>query len=447
MYDPIEVKNKESIISPQLSNNSITVDKKNDLTESIFKGLEEYIKNNNINVEFYESLKTAYDNDPVAVYNAINQTIKVNTNKADITTLPEELGHHLTLALGDKNILVKRALNLIKRTNYKEELGPEYVEIYKDNDELLRKEQLGKLISKTIANKLQNKIVTDENSAKLWDTIKRLIDAFVKLFKPDSNIFNDLQQDIDKLSDIIITGQKVKQTSEKMPNLDFFSLSNSSKKEIPKEYQIQYTYFKKRIIKHKNDISKYKKQIEEKGPSKELLDNIKYSELEIKKIQATLDALVQSNDKQFLINLSKDTLDTIEEYVKKLETEELTEISLKNLEHIMESIDIFVNFKGTREQANDLRERIQPFIKKYSLQLVNNFKTNKITIEDIEQDKEDITTGIKNFGTLVDIKNYLGKTIGALIKNAQSNIERANKKSYESLKKEVKALEEYQNIN
>lgn len=419
-----------------------TVNKKNDLIDNIYKGLEEYIKINNINIEFLESLKR--DNlDPIAIFNIINNTIKINISKADKTTLPEELGHHIVEALGDNYTLVKRALNLISKTNYIEELGPEYIEVYNNNTDLLRKEYLGKLISKTIVNNFENK---DKVNETLWDTIKRLIDSFIKLFNPNSNIFNNLQNDVDELSKIIITGKKVYNDFSLIPNKpsqDFYSLSKKNKPKVSIEYQKQYEFFKESIKKSERLNSKYIKQIQEKGPNKELLDNIKYNNERITKVQSTLAELLESNNKQLLVDLSNETLDTIESYISNLESQDIEKLNIDNIEHIRDTLNIFKEFSGTRERSNDLYKRLRPFITKYALDVVNKYSSNTIIQEDIIQNNKDIFSGVKNFGTLVDIKNYLGKTIGELIKNAQNTISTNNKKSYDELKVEVNALEEY----
>ncbi len=224
-----------------------TVDKKNDLNSRANTLLLEYAKQNNIGVEFVDSLLKEYNNDPVAVYDSINKIIKINQNKADITTLPEELSHHLTLALGKDHTLVKRALNLISRLDYRKELDDNYIEAYKDNSDLLKMEYLGKLISKQIVNSSLPNELSNENGSKLWDTIKNLLNTFIKLFKPNTNIESQLDQITSELGAMITSGKKVDSPIQSMDIL--FQLDKEAKKvsnKVVKEKK-QEIYFKRLI--------------------------------------------------------------------------------------------------------------------------------------------------------------------------------------------------------
>jgi len=66
-------------------------------------------------------------------------------------------------------------------------------------------------------------------------------------------------------------------------------------------------------------------------------------------------------------------------------------------------------------------------------------ETDRLTGRDNKYDElfglqEDISTAKKNFGTLVDIKNLLGRSLGLLIKESQNNIERDNSEIYNLIK-------------
>lgn len=411
-----------------------SVNKKNDLLSNIYKGLEEYIKINNINIEFLENLKEDNNLDPISIFNIIDNTIKINQNKQDNTTLPEELGHHITTALGNDDILVNRALNLIKRLNYRKELGESYIIAYNNDDLMLRKEYLGKLISKTIVNKFENPIDSSENGIKLFDTIKRLINKFISLFKPNDNIMSELQKDIDELSSMILSGKKINRSID-INDTKFYQL-NDKINEIPKEYQKQYIYFKKLINSNKSKLSK--------------LDIIKDSD-KISKLnesiittQKALDELLASKNKKLLIELSNSILDDVEKYIGELEiNKDNKNYYINNIDHTINTLNVFKQFEGTSDKSIKLYNRIVPFIRVYAIQEANNYSTNSIGEEEIFNKPKDIFVGDKNFGTLSDIKNYLGKTIGEIIKDAQSRISIANKESYNNLNKEIEKLKNY----
>lgn len=425
-----------------------TVFKKNELIDKIEAGLEEYIKNNNIKVEFLDSLKQEFKEDPIAVFDTFKNLIRINQNKADLSTLREELGHHLTIALGNNNLLVNRSLNLINKIGIKELLGEEYEAYnisYDGNKETLKKEILGKLISKALGNdtKLPNEL-NSETGIKLWDTIKRIIDRFISLFKPNDNIFNELQKNVEELSDIIKSGKKIEFNS-KFDSKPMFSLDK--KYEAKEDIKKQYLYYKGVITKNKKQIAKFKKLIEtDPKADKNLLNgNISFLQEQIVKITKALDELEASNNKQLIINLAEDTLKYAEDYVKKLNDLQTPTINDDSINHIRETIDVLSKFSPTSKRAIDLyNDGLKPLIKKYALYNVGEATSNpNITEEELDKDIKDIFVGEKVFGTLSDVSNKLGKTIGYLIKKAQAAIALENKDSYKKINTEVEELLKY----
>lgn len=431
------------------------VSKKNELVSKINKGFEEYIKNNNISVEFFEHLRGdnnldhgfhSNEYDPIAIFNVFKSTIKINEGKADITTLPEELGHHITYAMED-SILVTRALNLVNKIGIESILGNEYEQYkiaYNNNKDLLSKEALGKLISKSLVNKLeQPKELKSETGNKLWETIKRLLDKFVSLFKPNDNIMNELQKDIDELSNIILEGKYVGKGNPL--DIDMFQL-NKDKYKAPNNIRKQFAYYESVIIKNKKQIAKYKKEILEnpKVDKERLFNNINYLKEQIVKITKALDELKVSNNKQLIIDLAEDTLEYAENYVKKLNDLDTPTINDESINHIKYTVDVLKEFAPTSKRAIDLyNNSLHPLIKKYALYNINEASGVEVTKEEQEEVTKDIFVGEKALGTLSDIKDNLGKTIGYLIKQAQNSIAQDNKKAFKEVSEEVKLLEEY----
>lgn len=414
-----------------------TVSKKNELTETIFKGLEEYIKQNGIKVEFLDSLKAKYPNDPVAVYNHIRNTIEINKGEQSADTLAEELGHHLTLALGTDNVLVKRALNLIGRIDYKSELGQAYVDAYKGDTNLLKMEYLGKLIAKTIVNGYENPLGTTENEIKLWDTIIAMLNKFISLFNPNNNITSELDKVVFELSSMITNGTKLDVQKSPIDNILLFQLNAEDTKEPKKvsEDLRQEVFYKREIGRLSNEINSMIK----KGL------NTDSKEAELKKIKDSIAELEATKNKQILINLSTDTLNTIEEFINNLSDPSKKHEALNGdrIENILTTLHIFEEFIPTAERSMRLLKDLKPHIKQYVLEHVNKYSGREVTMEELEKRDTDLFIGEKGFGTLADVKNYIGKTIGYLIKDAQGKIERANKVSFNELEEEIKLIEKY----
>ena len=437
ILDAYEAKNGDKPMA-QLESN--TVLKKNDLIDKLDIGLQDYVRANNVTIEFYESLKDEIG-DPVAVYDAFKKVIKVNKNKADISTLPEELSHHLHLALGIDDFRIRKALNLIGRLDYKNLLGQEYVDLYKGNTVLLKLEYLGKLQAKYLVNKQIPTEIDTEDGNKLWNTIKDVWKQFISLFSTNENIEKELDEIVAELGNMITTGVKIDSEASYNP-YKMFQLNN--KKEVPKEYKDQYVYFKHQIKVLKNLNRKETLSITEENKALKTAKIASNSE-KIARIEANLKELLESGNKQLLINLANETLDDIEAYINKLEVVKKAgnTPNYENIEKTIKTLHILENLNGVKDRVASLQKDIKPYIKEFVIQHVNKFATNKITDIDFDALEKDIFTGEGNFGTLADVNNYLARTIGFTIREAQAAIERDNKKSFNELEKELDALEKY----
>lgn len=436
ILDAYEAKNGDKPMA-QLN----TVDKKNDLIEKLDTNLLDYAKTNGIKVEFIESLKEEFSNDPIAIYDAITKTIKINKGEARKDTLPEELAHHLTQALGNDHILVNRALNLIGRLDYKNILGQEYVELYNNDSNLLKHEFLGKLIANQLANPKLPIALESENGFKLWDTITRLINSFIALFKPSENIESEMDKIVSELANMISTGVKIDTEASYNPYKMF---QTNPKKNISKDYKDQYVYYRHNIKELKKINRKLEFEINDTNRDYKLAQIAKNNE-RIVKIDSSLKELLESNNKQLIINLANDTLNDIETYIQHLEiVKKAGNIpNYENIEKTVKTLRILKDLNGVKDRVASLQKDIKPYVKEFVIQHVNKFTTNKIEDIDLETPEKDIFVGEKGFGTLADVNNYLARTIGFTIKEAQAAIERDNKKSYNELDIQLTALQKY----
>jgi hypothetical protein len=405
-----------------------TVSKKNTLVSEVNGLLEEYVKQNNIRVDFLDSLRVA-GVEPTAVIDLVNNVIRVNTTKSDETTLPEELGHHLVAGLGNDHTLVKRALNLIGRMNYREELGQSYIEMYSNDDMKLKQEYLGKKISEALVGKTPDTVET-ENEFKLWDTIWKLIEKFVSLFKPNTNIESELNRLSSELANMIKTGAKVGS-----PTItgQFFQLGKTL--DIPKEYKRQYVYYKGQM----NKLMRKQESLDKSSQEYRTLG------IEIKTIQNAIKLLLEKGNKQEIINLSTDTLNDIEKYINKLAAVKAAsnEPNYENMANTLTVLNVFMDWDVTASRARELRKSLSPYIKDFGLSTAKEQIGENVTLDKLEDIEKDMHAVEMNFGTLSDVKNYLAKTIGLLIKAAQAAIEVATKKNYNSINDAVEKLKVY----
>jgi hypothetical protein len=436
ILDAYEAKNGDKPLA-QLN----TVDKKNELINKLDTNLLDYAKANGIKVEFLDSLKEEYPNDPIAIYDNINKVIKINKGEARKDTLPEELAHHLTQALGNDHLLITRAMNLIGRLDYKGILGQEYVDLYNNDANLLKHEFLGKLIANHIANPTIPATLESENGIKLWETIKRLIDSFIALFKSSSNIESEMEKIVAELANMITTGVKVGTETEYNPYKMF---QTNPKKEISKDYKDQYVYYRHNLKELKKLNRKLEAEITDSNRESNLAKIAKNTE-RINKIDSSLKELLESNNKQLIINLATDTLNDIESYIQRLELVKKSG-NTPNYEHIektVKTLRILESLNGVKDRVASLQKDLKPYVKEFVIQHVNKFTENKLSDLDLKTPEKDIFVGEKGFGTLADVNNHLARTIGFTIKEAQAAIERDNKKSYNELDVQLKALQKY----
>ncbi len=409
-----------------------TVAKKNQQLDSLLK---EYAQINGIKLEYFDELADKYHGDIIGMFDSIQKLIAINKGKESIDTLPEEVAHSLVEALGDEDTLVKRALNLIGRTDYKTTLDPKYLDIYKNNDKSLRKEYLGKLIADTLVKKFEPK---DENDIKLLDTIFRLIKKFVSLFKSNDRI-DELEKIVDTLADKITSKEKMVVVGNTIPeNTVWFQIDSKKAKAIDESIKKQYVYFKKRLETIRSKMA----GLDQEDP--------KYLELErqYKSIDKGLSELVETNNKQIIIDLGTELLDNVEnKFLAGLESGKIPQDKIKpeDIIYAIDTLDSFKGFPGLSDRSIILYNRLEPFIDTFVLSEVNTYATEPEGLKkaDIESQTVDINKAIKNFGALADLGNYLARTIGSIIKAAQNRISTQNKELVERVKTEVDALRDY----
>lgn len=171
---------------------------KQEIDKKLEQKLKTFLSGYGISIEFVESLKDrGYD--AIAIADISNKLILVSRNEADYSTLPEEVAHVAVELLGENNPMVKRLMDIIDQTDIYETTYNEYksdVQYQKDGKPditKIKKEAIGKAISKQLTNKESNKVISGTIS-KIWNKIKSM---FKKI---DRNAFN---KEVDSISGFI----------------------------------------------------------------------------------------------------------------------------------------------------------------------------------------------------------------------------------------------------
>lgn len=226
-----------------------------------------------------------------------------------------------------------------------------------------------------------------------------------------------------------------------------------SSKVIPEK---KHEVFFKRMIKDLNkEIRILNEKIALEPYNENLQEELNTKASKLIRINSALLEYLETNNKQLLINAANEVLDDIEkdiEYWEEQLNKNNKSINVDRLEKDIHIIQMFMELTGTRDRAGKLYERMRPkdsksILTKYVLNLVRNATGKDLDESDIDYNSKDIFVGEKNFGTLSDVTNYLGKTVGHEIKEAQNKILESNRESYNELKKHIDILESYNKRN
>ena len=429
--------------------------KRKQMTEEAKQLLYQYAKINGIKIEYVDQVLDDNGNDVVSFYDNVKKVIKINKNLADDSTLPEELGHHLSLALGLDHVLIKRALNLIGRLDYKNLLGQDYVDAYEGNTDLLKLEYLGKLISKQISNPKLPDELKSENGVKIWETIKNAVKAFIKLFKGNNNLEQELDSVVNELSSMINSGKNVNNNGDGGLKVKMWQINNNvsgsktdkKSKLVSQEYRSQYIYFKRRIVELERKNSKIRSEASK--TNSDYRNNVVFlrNVSDIAKIQSALVQAVNENNQLELMELSYEIIDNIKKTIDGFA--QTNNPDLSKLDKTLEVLNLFSNYGPVKTDVYELKKNINKYLVAYAQKAAISLIGKNVPKEVFE--KEFIDTDInfleKGFGTLASVQNYVAKTAGLLIKKYQAIEEQENRTSYEKISAAVEKLTKYAKNN
>lgn len=171
------------------------------------------------------------------------------------------------------------------------------------------------------------------------------------------------------------------------------------------------------------------------------------SELEQKKL-LIMRTMVQyrNGSVESLKELGKATIDEFGKFLDKVEKGEV-KMTNKNVIYVKNVIDTWKNFDDFSSVVSSYYKRIYPYLISWAIKDASEVSNKKITEEDIENDNVDIAWNEANFGTLVNVENILGYTIGKKIKIAQNKVTTLNRGFSKKMKHHIKNLKDYAKSN
>ena len=145
--------------------------------------LKEFMAKFGVKFKDIEDFKNARGLDILGVTDILNKVIYLAENRK-IDTLPEEVGHMITMLMGNQNPLIKQLMDNIEQWSEYQNIYNRYKDVYK-TEEQIRFEAVGKLLAKHIVNEFQN---SQDKSLfkKIVDAIKQWVQThFSKNKVPD----------------------------------------------------------------------------------------------------------------------------------------------------------------------------------------------------------------------------------------------------------------------
>src|SRR6056297_1282360 len=150
------------------------------------------LSNYGINTEYVDQFKARKGIDPVAMADLANKVITVAKGRADITTLPEEASHFIVEMLQGNNTLFDAMYKLAKQSPLYNEVKASYGELYNNDETMIVKETIGKLLSDYIIKRHKSINDLPTNNQNL---LKRVVNWIKSFFSKIDNI--ELQAKLD----------------------------------------------------------------------------------------------------------------------------------------------------------------------------------------------------------------------------------------------------------
>ena len=360
--------------------------------------------------------------------------VKINLAKATLDTPFHEFAHPFIRIVRNTN----RALynNLVKEINKSKE-GKLILEEVKNNyPELSDVDQIEEAIITAIGLYAQKSLKDPSLIQKITDLMKLILEKLgltsinpkdlpsMTLSELGALMASDVNIDISNAKGMLAPGE--------------VSKSKKSDKQIDSPFEEQFVFFKRRI-------STLEKQLFEEAKG-----SVKALKLEerILALSTKLDKAYQEQDEEAFTELGMMALAEAEDYINKVEAVP-SKANKDNLLYAVNILQSFYEFDNLATESRKLFKRAFPLILSHNLKTINQFASEgfEITENMINAQVKDIGTFKSSVGALADLANYIGRTIGSLIKAAQNRASTANKLYKNEVQKHVDALTIYAKEN
>lgn len=405
------------------------------------KSLVSFLRNNGIRVEVLDTIKTRLGVDAVGAYNTVEKLVLLAKDR-DYGTLPEETGHVIIETLGKDHPLVKSLLFNIQKTKLANEISPEYAKEFAGREDLLVREVAAKIVGEAIVKGFDSPKIS-----KVKSIIEKIFKAFKRIFNLDtSNLkkeYSQIYTAADVLAKQVLTDSFVPEYSElsqTVPDHPIFYRLNTERKIVDpdkiKDKEI-YSLQRKRVKYLQNRLKN------ETDPA-----IIQALESRIQKYNELLLDFKASGKRSDLINVSKYTMENIENLLTGFEAGEIKieSITGHDINFMYDSLNLFRSHPSLSGKANELKVRLKPILEDIQLKDITKHRTDGVeyTWEDVMEQEEDVSGYTKNIGALADVESVLGSTIGSMIKEKQNSTTTYNQKIGSEIKDQVAALKEAQ---
>ena len=160
--------------------------------------LLDFLKPFGVRSKEFEELKSRLGVDALGATDVLNKLIWYTKNR-NVETIPEEVGHMITMLMGEHNPIMKDLLNDIENWSEYTSIKERYMPIY-NNEKQVKIEAVGKLIAKAL---VKNYKVNGLNKSLLQKAIDAIEDFIEKLFGSLKNNLIAQMQYSEKLADHI----------------------------------------------------------------------------------------------------------------------------------------------------------------------------------------------------------------------------------------------------
>jgi len=206
----------------------LTPEEEKPVDEKLDKIIKNLLESLGFSVQEFDRIRTERGLDAVASVDILNKIVKVARGKAKIDTLAEEASHVVFRMLGKDNPMYQRAMSLIDKTDLYSRVKQEYWETYEGNEEKVKEEAVGKMISRYVVNQHLENERNKTIIGQIINTIKMILNRVINMFKSVNEV--SLQEVIDNaygtLAERMLSGKLDELSFENLKDDVFYQLGD-----------------------------------------------------------------------------------------------------------------------------------------------------------------------------------------------------------------------------